>query len=134
MNHRRIYQLIDKHIPTALALTPTKSELAGKLAASIILADIEQAQAQLETMRCHETEMRSILTMDLDTLIYNATRAKHRMETNEWRVLPDAMLKVHIDSTLDAIRIHSHAIAEIEGKVDYIADMQKDLDALKAVI
>jgi hypothetical protein len=95
---------------------------------SVMLADIEEADAKLETLRTQETEVRAILVAALGTLAYRAEEAKFRFETGQW-----ADLRNHNEDLAKAALTVGNAQAAHAAILDYIATAEDEKTAAEVV-
>jgi hypothetical protein len=123
---QRVIQIVDRN--TQPEQPSPKFTVTAMLQRSLLLEEIEESKAQLETLRAQEQELRGILANALGMAAYNAERAKFRIETRAWELLADsdfADAAEHVKEAADALR---DAAREIASKASDIADDQNDLD------
>jgi len=92
-----------------------------------LIADITIAEVKLEQMRIRERELRADLVNILNSLVYSAGRAKHKIETREY-----ADGCTGISATFEIVTEKENELMDIVSDISYteelISDMNDTLD------
>jgi hypothetical protein len=102
---------------------PIQCSNKAQWARSVLLADMEEAEAKVASLKLLEQAQRGLLTAALGALAYAAERAKYRIESAQWI---DAGPEV-----IDAMALVQAASLKQNSMLDSIDTEQKQIKAMQ---